>query len=174
MESGERIVSLRVLLSSIIGVIIVLLTATVCVLGYISAYGGAEKSVYIEELENFTKSIDEQVDSFYQDNVNEAQFLARLEVVKSAIRGGKIDQATALVKGVFAEKKLYENAFISTAEEDSRIVAAALDVAVGQVEEPGLRSQYRQRPRGQSLGERTDQVAEHRAARRAHHRADHG
>ncbi len=131
MKSGERITSLRVLLASIVGVIIVLLTAIVCSIGYFSAYG-AEKSVYIEELKNFTKSIDEQVDYFYRDNLNEAQFLARLEVVKSAVRSGKTDQATALMKDVFSEKKLYENAFISTAEEDSRIVAAALDVAVGQ------------------------------------------
>jgi methyl-accepting chemotaxis protein len=131
LKSGERITSLRVLLASIVGVIIVLLTAIVCSIGYFSAYG-AEKSVYIEELKNFTKSIDEQVDYFYRDNLNEAQFLARLEVVKSAVRSGKTDQATALMKDVFSEKKLYENAFISTAEEDSRIVAAALDVAVGQ------------------------------------------
>ena len=37
-----------------------------------------------------------------------------------------------MLKGIFAEKKIYENAFVSTAEQDTRIIAAALDVAVGQ------------------------------------------
>jgi methyl-accepting chemotaxis protein len=131
LKNRERIVSLRVVLSLIIGLIIVLLTASVCVIAYFSAYG-EEKSVYLDELQNFNKDINEQIVSFYQDNLNEARFLAGLETVKSAARGGKADQATALVKGIFAEKKLYENAFVSTAEQDTRIVAAALDVAVGQ------------------------------------------
>ena len=131
MQQGERIVSLRVVLSLIIAVIIVVLMATVCVIAYISAYS-AEKGVYLEELQSFTKDINEQVNSFYQDNLNEAQFLAKLEVVKAAARGGKTDQATALLKSILAEKKIYENAFVSTAEADSRIVAAALDDAVGQ------------------------------------------
>ena len=131
MKSRERIVSLRVSISLIIGVVIVALTASVCVIAYFSAYN-EEKSVYVDELRNFNKDINEQVDSFYQDNLNEARFLAKLETVKSAARGGKADQAAALVKGLFAEKRLYENAFISTAEQDTRIVVAALDVAVGQ------------------------------------------
>ncbi|MGO8693527.1 MAG: methyl-accepting chemotaxis protein [Rectinemataceae bacterium] len=131
MRRGEGIVSLRVVLSLIIAVIIVVLMASVCVIAYLSAYS-AEKSVYVEELHNFTTNINDQVDSFYQDNLNEAQFLAQLEVVRSTARGGKTDQATALLKGLFTEKKLYENAFVSTAEQDSRILAAALDVAVGQ------------------------------------------
>ena len=90
------------------------------------------EELYIDELHNFNKDIAAQVDSFYQDNLNEARFLAGLEAVKTAARGGKADQATAVVKGIFAEKKIYENAFVSTAESDSRILAAALDVAVGQ------------------------------------------
>ena len=129
--SRERIVSLRTVLSWITGLIIVLLVASICVIAYFSAYG-EEKNVYIDELHNFNKDIAAQVDSFYQDNLNEARFLAGLEAVKTAARGGKADQATAVVKGIFAEKKIYENAFVSTAESDSRILAAALDVAVGQ------------------------------------------
>jgi len=119
------------MLSFIIAIIIVALTATVCVIAYSSAYN-AEKSVYLEELQNFTKNINSQVDSFYQDNLNEAQFLAKLEVVKEAARGGKPDQATVLLKNIFAEKKIYENVFVSTAGQDPKIVAAALDVAIGQ------------------------------------------
>ena len=131
MESSKRIVSLRVVLSLIIGAIVVLLVASVCVIAYFSAYN-QEKSVYIDELHNFNKDIDAQVDAFYQDNMNEARFLAKLDMVRSAARGGKVDQVTALLKGILTEKKIYENAFVSTAEQDSRIVAAALDVAVGQ------------------------------------------
>ena len=131
MKSGERIVGLRGLLSLIIGLIVVILVASVCVIAYYSAYDGV-KDVYLDELRNFAKDIDEQVDYFYKDNLNEAQFLAKLEYVESAARDGKTDRATAVLKGIFAEKKIYENVFISTAEQDTRIVAAALDVAVGQ------------------------------------------
>jgi methyl-accepting chemotaxis protein len=131
MKKAEKTTSLRVVLSSIIAVIIVTLTATVCVIAYFSAYT-SEKNVYIGELQNFTKDINEQVNYFYQDSQNEAQFLAKLEIVKAAVRGGKVDQVTALLKNLLAEKKIYENAFISTAEQDPRIIAAALDVAVGQ------------------------------------------
>jgi methyl-accepting chemotaxis protein len=131
LKNRERIVSLRVVLSLIIGLIIVVLTASICMIAYLSAYNGG-KGIYLDELQSFAKDIDGQVDAFYQDNLNEARFLAGLEVVKTAARGGKTDQATALVKGIFAEKKLYENAFVSTAEQDTRIMAAALDVAIGQ------------------------------------------
>ncbi len=131
MKSSEKNVSLRVVLSLIIGAIVVLLVASVCVIAYFSSYN-TEKSVYLEELQNFTKDINAQVDSFYQDNLNEARFLAKLEIVKNAARGGKPELATALMKSVFAEKKIYENAFVSTAGQDPMIVAAALDVAMGQ------------------------------------------
>ena len=130
MEGDGKVVSLRVVLSLIIGVIVVILVASVCVIAYFSALG-AEKSVYLEELRNFDKNIEEQVDSFYQDNANEAQFLAGLEVVKAAARSGKMDQATALVKGVFSTKKLYENVFVSTAESDPAILAAAVESSIG-------------------------------------------
>ncbi len=131
VNDRKGIVSLRVVLSLIIGLITVLLTSAICVIAYISAYN-EEKSVYVDEIQNFTKDINEQVDSFYQDNLNEARFLAGLEVVKVVARGGKADQAIALIKGLFTEKKLYENAFVSTPEQDTRIVAAALDQAMGQ------------------------------------------
>ena len=81
--SRERIVSLRTVLSWITGLIIVLLVASICVIAYFSAYG-EEKNVYIDELHNFNKDIAAQVDSFYQDNLNEARFLAGLEAVKTA------------------------------------------------------------------------------------------
>jgi methyl-accepting chemotaxis protein len=129
--SRERTVSLRTILSLITGLIIVLLVASVCVIAYFSAYS-EEKNVYIDELHNFNKDIAAQVDAFYQDSLNEARFLAKLDVIKSAARGGKTDQAAAVVKGIFAEKKIYENAFVSTAEQDTKIIAAALDVSVGQ------------------------------------------
>ena len=130
MERDGKVVSLRVVLSFIIGVIVVILVASVCVIAYFSAFN-AEKSVYLEELENFDKNIKEQVDFFYQDNANEAQFLAGLEVVKSAMRSGKMDQATALVKGIFSTKKLYENVFVSTADSDPAILAAAVESSIG-------------------------------------------
>ena len=131
MEGKKRIIGLRVALSFVIALIIVLLTATVCLIAYSSAYR-AEKQVYLEELRSFSDNINEQVASFYQDNLNEAQYLAKLELVKDAAREKRLDQATALMKGLVAEKKLYENAFVSTAEQDPRIVSAALDVAIGQ------------------------------------------
>jgi methyl-accepting chemotaxis protein len=131
MESRKGITSLRVRLSWIIAVIIVVLTAGVSSIAYFSAYN-SEKNVYIAELQNSTKGINDQVNTFYEDNLNEAKFLARSDAVKVAARGGRTDQATTLVKDIFAEKKLYENAFVSTAEQDTRIIAAALDAAVGQ------------------------------------------
>jgi len=131
MKREKRTTSLRAVLSLIIAAIVVILTASISVIAYLSAYS-AEKSVYTDELQNFNKDINDQVNSFYQDNINEAQFLAKLEVVKSAARGGPTAQATSMLKSLLAEKKLYENAFISTAEPDSRILAAALDEAIGQ------------------------------------------
>lgn len=131
VKQGERIVSLRSRLSLIVGVIVVVLTACVCAIAYLYSFS-TEKNVYIDELHNFNKDISEQVNAFYQDNMNEAVFLSKLDIVVNTARGGKPDQASTLVKSVFAEKKLYENVFISTPEQDTRITVAALDAAVGQ------------------------------------------
>ena len=131
MKNSKKFIGLRTVLSGIIALIIVVLTATVCGIAYSSAFK-AEKTVYLEELRNFTSDINGQVDAFYQDNLNEAQFLAKLEPVRDAVRAARTDQATVLLKNFFAVKKIYENVFVSTAEQDPRIVAAALDVAVGQ------------------------------------------
>jgi methyl-accepting chemotaxis protein len=130
MKSGERIVSLRVMLSLIIGAIVVLLVAAVCVIAYFSAYN-QEKNLYIDELHNINKNIEVQVGAFYQDNLNEAQLLAKIDIVKNAARSGKVDQAAALVKTIFAEKKVYENVFIATPVADSVIFVAAVQSSVG-------------------------------------------
>jgi hypothetical protein len=98
MESSERIVSLRVVLSLIIGIIVVIVIVSVCVVAYFSAFN-AEKSVYLEELQNFTTNIKEQVDSFYQDNLNEAQVFANIDCQGSGERrksgsGDSLDQGS--------------------------------------------------------------------------------
>jgi methyl-accepting chemotaxis protein len=130
MENSRKIISLRVVLSFIIAVTIVILTGTVCVIAYSSAYK-SEKSVYLEEIRNFNNDINDQVEVFYQQNIDEAQFLAKVEGVKEAARGGKTDTAKSLLKNLSAERKTYENAFIATAEKDSMIKVAALDAATG-------------------------------------------
>ena len=130
MDNSRKITSLRLVLSFIIAATIVILTGTVCVIAYSSAYK-SQKSVYLEEIKNFNDDINSQVDAFYEKNIDEAQFLAKLEGVKEAARGGKTEAAKSLLKNLATEMKTYENAFIATAEKDSTIKVAALDTAAG-------------------------------------------
>ncbi len=142
---SSRIISLRFVLSSVVAATIVVLTAIVGGIGYISAYA-AERAVHFEELANFAKDINEQVNTFYQDNLNEALYLSRLDLVRNAAllgaapassakavetRSAALAEATSLLKSLYDDKKLYENAFISTAGDDPTILAAAVDSSVG-------------------------------------------
>jgi len=123
--------SLRRTLSITIAIVIFALTTAVCLIAYASSYRSNERT-YLQELQTVDQIISEQVNAFYTDNVNEARLLAGVSTVKDALRLGRTDTATAFLKDILAQKKIYENVFISTSEKDTKILSAALDIAIGQ------------------------------------------
>ena len=131
MKEKKYYKSLRGMLSITIAVVIFVLTAAVCIIAYVSSYRTNEHA-YLQELQTVNKIISDQVNSFYTDNVNEASLFAGMSIVKDALRLGRTEAATVLLKDTLTQKKIYENVFISTAVRDTEIISAALDVAIGQ------------------------------------------
>ncbi len=130
MKGKDRIVSLRVVLSLVIAAAVIVFTGIILVISYLSS-SNALRDVFSEELRNINRDIDLQVTRFYDDNIMEAQFLAGMDAVKEAIKRKSFEDVSKLMKGLYDGKKIYENVFLSTAEKDPVILAAATKEAVG-------------------------------------------
>jgi methyl-accepting chemotaxis protein len=130
MKASKKFISLKIVLSMVIAIMIVALVATVCFIAYFSSYRALENA-FLEELMNFNKSIDSNVNTFYATQENTVRFLADLPEVKEAARTGSFDKVTPVLKSQCAENKLYSNVFISIADPSGTILAGATEASKG-------------------------------------------
>lgn len=114
--------SLKVVLSLTVACIIIILTVSLIAGSYLIAYN-AVKISYLNQLSNFNSDFSRQLVNFYEQQMNNCRYLAASKDIKEAVASGKYGVATDMMTTYFNEIKLYENVFISTAEDDAVLVA---------------------------------------------------
>ena len=114
--------SLKNLLTIIVVFSFIVLIAVSGIISYRSAYKSVENA-YMNQLLNFNKDIDRQLVNFIEDQKHNALFLAKNKTIIDAMKTGNYDDASSLLKTFYNEKGIYENVFLSTAEENTEIVA---------------------------------------------------
>ncbi|MFW5861202.1 MAG: methyl-accepting chemotaxis protein [Spirochaetota bacterium] len=122
--------SLKVVLSSIVIVIVVILSVVLIVSSYNAAYNSVE-SAYLNQLNNFNKDIAGQLHKFYQDQEENAMFLADDRRVISAAVDENYTAVTDILKNFSEKKKIYQDVFLANTATIPRIVASTLPDALG-------------------------------------------
>jgi len=119
--------SLKVFLSSIVGLIILVMTVVLVTLSYNSSYNSVEK-VYLNQLSNTSVSVDSQVTTFYEQQMSNTIFFSKSRAIIEAVENGKFDNSDLIFKSFASEHGSYENIFISTAESNPRILSAVAGI----------------------------------------------
>ncbi len=120
MKETVKLRSLKAILSFMVTIIIIIVVSLVVFLARDAAYNIGLKA-YINQMQNFNKSIEEQMVFFLDTEIKNAVFLSKDPRVIMAVSTGNYEMARPLLKNVFFEKKIYEQVFLSSAEEDSQI-----------------------------------------------------
>ncbi|MBN2038891.1 MAG: hypothetical protein JW864_02550 [Spirochaetes bacterium] len=116
--------SLRLVLSGIVIIIIILLAAVISVSSYNSALTSLT-ALYINEIDNVNNVVKLEVDSFYKQQLDTARELAALQIVKDVVLTGKISkEARELVTAKYNIAGIYEEVFISNAEQNPKIIVS--------------------------------------------------
>ena len=114
--------SLRNLLTIIVVFSIIVLIAVSGIISYKSAYKSVENA-YMNQLFNFSKDIDRQLTDFYDRQKSNAMFLAKNKVIIEAMKTNDFTLVDDILKNYYYEKGIYESVFLSTAEENTEVVA---------------------------------------------------
>jgi methyl-accepting chemotaxis protein len=115
--------SLKVVLSSIVVAIIVVLIVFLIAMSYQTAYNAVERS-YLNQLDNFNNDINRQMENFYTAQLKNAEMLAENQLIINAILKSDYSDAAPLLKGFYDKLGIYENVFISTIEDNPRLLAS--------------------------------------------------
>ena len=126
----SRFKSLKVVLSTIVVLILFVIIILLVGTSYITAYDAVEKS-YINQLSNFNSDLETQLIQFYETQLKNAEFFAKDTQVVESFKNRKFDEVTKLLRGYFNAHGIYENVFISTAENNPMILAIGPDRGVG-------------------------------------------
>ncbi|MBN1533615.1 MAG: HAMP domain-containing protein [Spirochaetes bacterium] len=127
---SQRLRSLKVAISLIVGGVIVVLTVILSVSSYNTAYNEM-RNLYTGQLSNFAKSVMSQIDDLLDNQLKMAKDLAKTSVVREAALTGNVADANLRFKALFDEFGIYENVFIATAERNPLIIASALEKSIG-------------------------------------------
>ncbi|HPI89152.1 MAG TPA: methyl-accepting chemotaxis protein [Spirochaetota bacterium] len=122
--------SLKVVLSSIVVLIIVVLIVFLIAMSYQTAYNAVEKS-YLNQLDNFNSDISRQLVNFYETQLKNAEFLAENRMIVNSTLNNDFADSRQILKGYYEKLGIYENVFISTPENDPRILVSGLDKGEG-------------------------------------------
>lgn len=118
------------MLSALVGAITIVLATLLVILSYYFAYE-AVKQAYINQLKNFNQDISRGLSEFYETQMTTARYFASNPVVSNAVRTGQYEEATALFSEYAGAFGIYENIFISTPEENPKIIATSLPPSLG-------------------------------------------
>ncbi len=122
--------SLKITLTKVVLGVVGLLVVAISVVSYQSSFHAVENAYY-NQLENSIGMIDDQMTKFYDDQVRMANYLAKDPLIIQAAASADYSQAQPMLEVFFKEQQIYENAFISTAVKDTKIVAAGAPPAIG-------------------------------------------
>lgn len=118
----EKLKSLKVIFSLIVACIITILSIVLVASSYAIAYSAIENS-FLNQLYNFNSDFSRQLVNFYEQQINTCRYFASSKVIRDAVLTGKYNTAIDQMTVFFNETRLYENIFISTASQDTVIVA---------------------------------------------------
>lgn len=128
--SRHRLKSLKIFLSLIVMSIIIVLTLILVTTSYNTAYTSVENA-FLNQVINFNNELDRTLKNFYETEKKNAAFIANLPQVINACRNGKFEDVRPLITAFFNEKGIYEQVFISSADQDSMILVSATGKADG-------------------------------------------
>jgi methyl-accepting chemotaxis protein len=117
-----RLKSLKVILSLIVACTIIVLTVVLIISSYAIAYKAVEDS-FLNQLNNFNKDFSRQLANYYEEQINSCRYLASLKEIKEAVASGRFTGASEIMTVFHKETKLYRNILISSAEENTVILA---------------------------------------------------
>lgn len=87
-----------------------------------SAYNALEDSA-IESIRNINNIISGEIRELYHESENKAAFLAKNPEIKTYLKNGDYQSLALILQGFYEETGGLENVFISSAEQDTRILA---------------------------------------------------
>lgn len=123
-------ISLKTVLSFIVVTIVVVLTVVLVTISYHASYKAVENS-YINQMNNFANNFSKQLENFYEDQLKNANFLAKNRSIIEAVETGNYKNALPVLASFFNEKEVYEDVTISTPEKNPEIKASGSSKANG-------------------------------------------
>lgn len=122
--------SVKVILSTIVAGIVVVLTMTLIVISYNTAHSAIERA-YMNQLNNFNNQINEQLSEFLEQQVKNADFFSKSQIFIDAASSGNYSNIRQMLKDYFNGQGIYEEVFVSTAEKNPLIRASGAGTAEG-------------------------------------------
>jgi methyl-accepting chemotaxis protein len=123
--------SLKVILSTFIGLIATTTIIVLIIISYNVAYSELEKS-YINQIQNLNDSINLLIQEYFEQHIQVAELYASRNAVRESLVTGNFGTVTKdLVAYLNKYKELYENIFIASADSDPVILAAGGPGAAG-------------------------------------------
>ncbi len=114
--------SLKNKIALIVVLMIIALVAISSWVSYESAYTSVKES-YVNQIENINKSIDQKLTNFYETQEKIAAALASDRMMIDAINQGDHERLIEMLSLSESQSDIYENLFLSTAEENTSIFA---------------------------------------------------
>lgn len=122
--------SLKIILSLFICFTVIVLMAILIMSSYFNEYNAVKKA-YTNQLLNMGKAINSQIIYVYKNDITKAEYLAENQNLVNAIVDENFDAAIPILKRFSTKYNEVEDAFISTAEKNSKIIAALNKSKIG-------------------------------------------
>jgi methyl-accepting chemotaxis protein len=127
---SKKFKSLKIVLSSFVVAIVILLTVVLVIISYTASYNAVEAS-YLNQLNNFNMDIANQMKNFYDQQKKNVVTLAHNQGIIDAAATGNYGKATPLLKDFSTIQGIYQDVFITSAELKPTILATTLANAKG-------------------------------------------
>ncbi len=123
MNIKEKFRSLKIVLSSIVVAIIILLSIILVLISYNAARRSVE-SAFVNQLTNINKDLDRQLTGFFDSEMRHAEFLAATPAVVTAAITKNFGMAAPTLNNFFDKYGTYENVFLSSAEQNPQVIVS--------------------------------------------------
>ena len=122
--------SLKFQIAFIVGLMVSVIVVVLMLLsGYMEFI--TTRNVYRDSMIQLVDGMDGQLTDYYEERLCDAMVLEGQRVVREVLHGVNADLSNQRLKNYYDIYGVYENLFVSTAENDSRIVSAAVPQSIG-------------------------------------------
>lgn len=130
MEIQKKFRSLKVVLSSLVILIVIILTAALVIISYLSS-SRFIREAFINQIENFNIEVERQIVELYSLQKSYVKLFAKNPNIISACTSGQPDGAKQTITGYQNEFVHFSNIFVSTADDNPRIITDTNGKSVG-------------------------------------------